>query len=177
MRFATLAVLTALVAPSLTACLSGGSSINAYGGLRELDADELSSVDEPTVYGADLVLKSSLPFLAFEGGYLRSEDDGDGNELGVDEYFLGLRVTPWTLLVSPYAAAGVSYVDGEIEGGSSSESDEVFAYYLRVGAAFSVAMFRIGLDLRGLYGSEVDFGSLDSDLDGYQLTAFVGIGF
>jgi hypothetical protein len=71
----------------------------------------------------------------------------------------------------------VTYVDTEVEGGGDSASDEVVAFYLRLGASFNIAMFRVGLDARGLYGSDVEFDTLDTDLDGYQVTAFVGLNF
>jgi hypothetical protein len=174
----TVALLT-LAAPLFTSCLGSGSSVNVYGGVRELETDDFNSadLDEQTVYGADLVWKTSLPFTAIEGGIFRAEEDASGNEITTDEFFVGARITPWTFLISPYASAGVTYVDSEIEGGGGSDSDDVVAYYLRLGAAFSLAMFRIGLDARGLFGSDVEFDSLDTDLDSYQLTAFIGIGF
>lgn len=174
----TIALLT-LATPFFTSCLGSGSSVNVYGGLRELESDEASDadLDEQTVYGADLVWKTSLPFTAIEGGIFRSEEDSGGDELTTDEFFVGARITPWTFLISPYASAGVTYVDSEFEGGGNSDSDDVVAYYLRIGAAVTLAMFRVGLDARGLFGSDVEFNGSDTDLDGYQLTAFIGIGF
>jgi hypothetical protein len=170
--------LLVLLAPLFTSCLgSGGNSVNVYGGRSELQSDDISSLDEQTVYGADLVWKIGIPFTALEGGVFRSEDDSAGSELSSDEFFVGARITPWTFLISPYASAGVTYLDGSLDTPGGSESDEVVAYYLRLGAAFTLAMFRIGLDGRALYGSDVDFGALETDLDRYQLTAFIGIGF
>jgi hypothetical protein len=174
----TVALLT-LATPLFTSCLGSGSSVNVYGGLRELESDEASDadLDEQTVYGADLVWKIGIPFTAMEGGVLRSEEDASGAEITTDEFFVGARITPWTFLISPYASAGVTYVDSELEAGGGSDSDDVVAYYVRIGAAFTIAMFRVGLDARGLFGSDVEFDSTDTDLDGYQITAFIGIGF
>lgn len=180
MRLTPSFALLALLAPLFTSCLgSGGNSVNVYGGVRELEADDFNAadLDEQTVYGADLVWKINVPFTALEGGILRAEEDASGNEITTDEFFVGARITPWTFLISPYASAGVTYVDSEIQGGGDSASDDVVAYYLRIGAAFTIAMFRIGLDARGLFGSNVEFDSFDTDLDSYQLTAFLGIGF
>jgi len=177
MRLSPSFVLLALLAPLFTSCLGSGNSVNVYGGVRELDSDDFGSLDEQTVYGADLVWKIGLPFTAIEGGIFRAEEDSGGTELTTDDYFVGVRITPWTFLISPYAAAGVTYLDTSIEGSGDSENDDVVAYYLRIGAAVSIAMFRVGLDARGIFGSDVEFDSIDSDLDGYQLTAFIGIGF
>jgi len=180
MRLTPSLTLLALLTPLFTSCLgSGGSSVNVYGGVRELETDDFNAaeLDEQTVYGADLVWKIGLPFTAIEGGLFRSEEDASGAEITTDELFVGARITPWDFLFSPYASAGVTYVDASLDGAGSSDSDDVVAYYLRVGAAFTLAMFRIGLDARGLFGSDVEFDSLDTDLDSYQLTAFIGIGF
>lgn len=179
MRLIHTVALLMLATPFFTSCLGSGSSVNVYGGLRELESDDFNSsdLDEQTVYGADLVLKTSLPFTAIEGGIFRAEEDSGGTEITTDEYFVGARITPWNFLIAPYASAGVTYVDSEIDGGGGSESDAVVAYYLRIGAAVTLAMFRVGLDARGLFGSDVEFDSLDTDLDSYQLTAFIGIGF
>jgi hypothetical protein len=178
MRSALQFVLLALLAPLFTSCLGkGGNSVNLYGGRSELQSDDISSLDEQTVYGADLVWKIGLPFTALEGGVFRSEDESGGSELTSDDFFIGVRVTPWEFLISPYGAAGVSYLDSTLDGAGGSESDEVVAYYLRLGASFNLLMFRVGLDARALYSDEVDFGALETDLDRYQLTAFIGIGF
>jgi len=167
-----------------SACIGAGHSINAYAGERFLDASDWDEVDNPTVYGLDGVLKVNLPWLGVEGGWFHSEEDGSDigpitdADLGIDEYFVGLRVTPWKILIEPYASAGVTYVDSGLDAGPTSEDDQVFAYYLRLGAAFSLGIVRLGLDGRALIGTDVDFGTLgESDVDGYQLTAFVGLGF
>lgn len=172
---------------SSVACIGSGHSINAYGGTRSLDTDDFGSIDDQTVYGADLVLKFDLPWLAAEGGFFYAEED-DGTagaltdvELSVEEYFVGLRVTPWDFLIQPYASAGVTLVDGTLDatsGGMPGETDDdTLAYYARLGAAFTIAFFRIGLDGRALFGSDLDLDTIESDVDNYQVTAFVGIGF
>jgi len=135
------------------------------------------------VYGADVVLDVDLPFLGVEGGWLHAEQDDNSTaglvspELSSDEYFVGLRVTPWELLVEPYASIGVTYVDASLDTSSSSDSDNALAYYLRVGAAFTIGFVRLGLDGRALLGSNVDLQNIDSDLDNVQLTGFVGVGW
>jgi hypothetical protein len=172
-----------LVAPLTGACLGTGSSINAYAGARSLESDDFDEVDEPTVYGADAVLKLALPMLAVEGGVWRSEDDASTSgaltdvDLTVDEYFVGLRLTPWHVLIEPYASAGVMLVDGELEATGTDGSDTALGYYARLGAALRFGFFRFGLDGRATFGSDVDLDAIESDVDGYQLAAFLGIAF
>lgn len=183
MRIARLAWLALLVAPLTASCIGAGHSVNAYGGTRSLDTNDLGSLDDQTVYGADVVLKIDLPMLAMEGGWLHAEesDDSVGGLTNVDfasdEYFVGLRLVPWDILISPYASAGVSYVDSDLDATGTSDSDTVLGYYARLGAAFNLGIFRFGLDGRWLFGSDVELDTIDTDLDNVQLTAFVGIGF
>lgn len=172
--------LLAVLAFAGTACIGSGHSISAYGGTRFLDANELDDVDNPLVYGLDGVLKFDLPWLGLEGGWLHAEDDDDTlGELVLDEYFLGLRVTPWKILVQPYGAVGVTYVDSGLDAPApaSDGDDEELAYYGRVGAAIPLGWLRFGLDWRFLAGTDVDLDTVESDVDGHQLTAFIGLGF
>src|SRR5262245_20190770 len=83
---------------SSSACLGDGHSINAYAGKRSFDASELNDVDEPTVYGVDGVLKLDFPWLGVEGGWFHSDESSSALDLTVDDYFVGLRVTPWDFL-------------------------------------------------------------------------------
>lgn len=166
-----------------SACVGAGHSINAYGGTRFLEADDWDDLDNPLVYGLDGVLKVNLLWLNVEGGWFHTDnEEGDVGavtdaELGVDEYFVGLRVTPWKILLEPYGSIGVTWVDSELDAGATDDSDEVLAYYLRLGAAFTISFVRIGLDGRAVFGSDVDLDTIETDVDGYQLTAFVGLGF
>jgi len=182
----TRAILSALVlvlALTSSACLGTGNSVNVYGGKRTLEASDWSDVDNPTVYGADAVLKLNLPWLNVEGGWFHTEEDGSNigaitdADLGIDEYFVGLRVTPWKILFEPYGSIGVSYVDSQLDATGASDSDEVLAYYARVGAAFTIGLIRLGLDGRALFGSDVSLDTIEADVDGYYLTAFIGLGF
>jgi len=170
-------VLVLTLALASSACLGAGHSVNAYGGKRFLDANDWDDVDNPTVYGIDGVLKVNLPWIGVEGGWFHSEDDASTvGELTVDDYFVGLRVTPWKILIEPYGSVGVTYVDTGLDA-ATTDDDQVLAYYARLGAALSFGLVRFGLDGRALVGTDVDLNAIESDVDGYQLTAFVGVGF
>lgn len=171
---ASLALLLAgLLAP---ACIGTGNSINAYAGVRSVDSQDLedADLDDQNVYGADAVLKLDLPWLAFEGGWLHSEEEDSGAKVELDEYFVGLRATPWTFLVQPYVAAGATYIDGQLSGAGD---DANLGFYGRVGAAVPIGILRLGLDGRATVGRNFDFDTIESDVTNYQLSAFVGVGF
>jgi hypothetical protein len=174
-RLLVLALASALLS---SACIGSGHSVNAYGGTRFLDANDWDDLDNPTVYGLDAVLKVDLPFLAVEGGWFHSdEEDMTVGELEVDEYFVGLRATPWHFLIEPYGSIGATYVNTGLDTGVADDGDDALAYYARVGAAFTAGIVRLGLDGRATFGSDVELDTIESDVDGYQLAAFVGLGF
>jgi len=179
----SLTALVLLAAPLVTACIGSGNSVNAYYGARSLDSDDFDDLDDQDVYGLDAVLKLDLPFLAVEGGWQRAESDDDSAggltdpELTIDEYFVGLRLVPWDFLIAPYASLGATYFDADIDATGVSEQDETVAFYARLGAALALGIFRIGLDGRATFGSDVEFNGSDTEVDNYQITGFVGIGF
>ena len=173
----TASLLALAVAFASSACIGGGNTVNVYGGKSFLDADDWDDLDNPTVYGADVALKLNLPWLSVEGGYLRTEEDDDSvGELYIDEYFAGLRLTPWKIFVEPYLSAGISYVYPELEMAGDYD-DEVWGYYGRLGFALTFAIVRFGVEGRALFGSDVDLGTLETDVDTYQLLGFVGLSF
>jgi len=188
MLAARLAHVSVLCLAALTsACLSGENSINAYGGASSLDSSDWSGVDAPTVYGADVVMKLELPLTSVEAGWLHSTDDSSSAggltnvDIKLDEYFLGLRIVPWKILIEPYGAAGISLVDGNFDGTNGvtpvGDSDSVFGYYVRIGAAVHLAMLRFGLDARASFTDDMDLDAITTDANSYQLTAFIGLGF
>lgn len=182
MRLHVSLALSTLLTTLGSGCLGSGSSINAYGGTRSLDTDDFGSLDDQKVYGADVVLQTSLPLTAVEGGFFHADESDDtlglnNAELSSEDYFVGLRVTPWDFLISPYFSAGVAYLDSSLDATGVSDSDEDLAYYLRLGAALKIAMLRVGVDGRALTGTDVTLDTIESDLDGYQLTLFLGLGF
>jgi hypothetical protein len=169
------------------ACLGTGSSINAYAGARALESDDFEDVDEPTVYGADAVLKLDFPMLAVEGGWFHSEDDTSSSgvltdvDVAFDEYFVGLRLTPWDFLIEPYGVVGFSLTEADLDasngGVPAGDSDSAFGYYARLGAGIRLGIVRFGLDGRAMWSEDVDLDAIESDVDGYQLAAFIGLAF
>ncbi len=168
-----LAVLLALL--TTPACLGSGHSINAYAGIRTLDSDDFENaeVEDQNVLGADAVLGIGR-WLGVEGGWFRSDEEKSGVEVELDEYFLGLRLTPWHFLIEPYASAGATYVDADV---NTAGDDAGLGFYGRLGAAISVAFLRFGLDGRVAVSEDLDFGTIESDVTNYQLAAFIGVGF
>lgn len=175
----SLSALVLSIACTTSACLGTGHSVNAYGGKRYMNANDWNNVDSPTVNGLDAVLAMEAAWLGIEGGWFHSEEESSTfpAELTIDEYFVGLRVTPWKWVLEPYASLGLSHVNGT-EDAVIDDDEKVLGKYARLGAAFMLGPVRMGLDGRFLFGSDVDFNDAgDTDLDNYQVTAFLGLGF
>jgi len=168
-------LLTLLVSPACVG-LGGGNSVNAYIGSRQLDSSDFedANLEDQNVYGADVVLDLDLPFLGVEGGFFHSDDESGGVEASIDEYFVGLRVTPWDFLIVPYGSVGVSLVDGDLD---TVGDDSALGYYARVGGAITFGIVRFGLDARAGFSDTLDLGAVETDADNYQVTAFIGVGF
>jgi len=170
---------------SLASCLSGASSVNLYGGVRELSDGSLDDVDQPPYYGIDAVFAQNdegLLGLAGEVGYGHSDESDsaliEDVEIDIDEFYGGLRLFfPLVPLVKPYASAGLSWVDAEFQDGiGASYSDDGVVPYVRAGLAGQVALFRFGVDFRYLFESDLDLGPVD-EVDGWISSLFVGIAF
>ena len=172
----------------LSSCLGGGNSVNLYGGYRALEADEFDGVDDNLVYGIDGVWGVGPWWLGIEGGYLRSEDDsssGGGGltdvDLTVDEFFLGMRATPFPWLIKPYASIGAAYLMVDVEatqgGLPADDDDDSLAGYGRIGVAIELAILRFGVDFRAVVGSDLGLNGGYTDTDYYEALLFIGFGF
>jgi len=171
----------------LSSC--GGHSVNLYGGGRSLDSSDFDGVDDHVVYGADAVIQVGPYWLGIEGGYLHSDDDSSSApaagltdvEVDLDEFFIGLRATPWPWFIKPYFAVGATYLTTDLTaldmGSPVSDDDSSIAAYGRVGAAIEFAFLRFGLDLRAVVGSDLDLIDTGTDVDYYEALLFVGLGF
>lgn len=160
------------------------SAVNVIGGMRTVDNNDFEDVDDPIVWGGELLIGVNTRGLGIEGGYLRAEDDDDvtffGNngdgEIVTDELYVGVRNT-WNTneTVQPYVGAGVSWVDTqlEVDSGFDDEDDSV-AGYAHAGIAFQFDSFQVGLDGRVVFASDLEFSGEESDIDYRQIAAFIG---
>ncbi len=134
------------------------SAINVLGGMRTIDNNDFEDVDDPIVWGGELLIGINRRGLGIEGGYMRAEDDDDvtffGNsgdgEIVTDELYVGVRNT-WNTeeVIQPYIGAGVSWVGTKIDVDSGFDDDDnSVAGYAHAGVAFQFQSFQVGLDRR-----------------------------
>jgi hypothetical protein len=160
------------------------SAINVLGGMRTANNNDFDEVDDPIVWGGELLIGLNRRGLGVEGGYMRAEDDddvtifsgsGDG-EVVTNELFAGVRNTwntdkPW----QPYIGGGVSWVDTAVDvDGSFSDDDDDIAPYARAGIGYQFNGFQVGLDARVLFATDMEFNGEESDIDYRQIVATLG---
>jgi hypothetical protein len=164
----------------------GASYLSIHVGRRSLDEDDWAPIDDP-------------PAIAFE--FARVPDSGLGWEVGLglsyDEEDLGAFDFDATILelyggaradlagpgavVVPYLGLGLSIAVVESSGssGSSSVSDDdaTFGFYAHGGIAVPIGdNLRIGADVRGLFGTDVELFGVAADVDYAQVTIFIAFG-
>ena len=165
-------------------------------GERQLDDDEWDPVDDQFAGGIAFDMSDSDSGHGFEIGTTYSSDDDDDGpvdfEGNIFEIYGGYRYTfdldrfdddaddmdddDFEDNFHPYAGAGGAILRGEAEidtpGGGASDDDISPGAYIRAGVAYDLSEeFRLGLDYRHLFLSDMDIGSIDdADFDMFMLT-------
>jgi opacity protein-like surface antigen len=165
------------------------SSLNVLLGKRQLGEDDWAPVDEPGVLGLEYANERAGSAVGYEIGFsfAAAEEDefvaGLGDvELssGFFEVYGGLRKTFFADAgVRPYLGLGVTVIAVALEaesGGLSSDDDDAsFGGYAHGGLEFRVTdNFRLGLDLRAVFGTDVELFGVSGDADYEQLALVAG---
>lgn len=182
----TLAVLVSL--PFFAACAAPAntrSHLSLLAGLRSYDNTDLDKVDKQATAGLEGVAYLGDSGIAIETGWLHADDESTDSTglqpqgLETHELYGGARYTFLKdKLIEPYVGGGVTWLDTTVDlvGGGTAD-DNAFAGYLHAGVAVNLAAFRVGIDLRGVWGSDLSFPGGDADVDYYQAMGFAGIRF
>lgn len=155
--------------------------VNFLLGARELDEDEWQPVDEQGVFGAEFSHRFSE--IAWEVGVLGSADEarsGGGDVEGtLSELYGGLRYEFGDQVVRPYVGAGATFVGAKIDVENGPDDDDsTLAAYVHGGITIDVfPRAYVGLDARGVFGSDVELLGTSRDIDYAQLALVVGFGF
>ncbi len=168
---------------------TGVSSLNLLVGKRQLDEDEWEPVDEPGVIGLEYANEHANAALGFEVGVsiAAAEEDEFVTGLGDVEFtnraleiYGGLRKTFFAdAAVRPYLGAGVTAIgveaEGEAGGVSVDDDDTTFGGYAHGGLEFRITdSFRLGVDVRAVFGTDVDLFDASGDTDYEQLALVAG---
>jgi opacity protein-like surface antigen len=157
--------------------------ISIYLGQRNLDEDDWDPVDQQAVFGVEYAREKAGDAIGFEVGLMGSTDDdtvaGVDIEGTVSELYAGVRKTFGEDVVRPYVGAGLSYVSAKVDiEGFGDDDDQSGAIYLHGGVDFDITeSFFLGLDLRFLFGSDIELLGESGDADYGQLALALGFAF
>lgn len=182
----TLTILVSL--PLFAACAAPSNTrahISVLGGVRSYDNTDFDKVDKQAAYGVEGVAYLGDGGLGIEAGWQHADDESTDTTglqpqgLETDEFYGGLRYTFLKdSLIEPYIAGGATWLDTSVDlvGGGTADAD-AWAAYAHAGVAFNLSALRLGVDVRGVWGSDLSFPGADSDADYYQAMAFAGLRF
>ena len=165
------------------------SRIDVHLGIRSLDEDAWSPVEDQATIGIDYVHEGRDAPIGFEFAFFASRDYRIDVALGpatvdvsgeTQELAAGVRKTFLKdARIHPYLGGGVSAIRAQIHGessGTSASDDDVSAgLYLHGGLDFDLGRsFVLGLDLRFLGATDVRLLGTDGTADYTQGTFFLG---
>jgi hypothetical protein len=155
--------------------------ISLYAGQRNLDEDDWSPVDEQLTIGVEFSQEQPENMIGWEVGFMGSNDkdhiSGTEVEVSTGEVYGGIRKTFGTGVVRPYVGGGLAFIhlDADVTG-IGDDDDSSAAGYVHGGVAFALSeSFFLGLDLRVLFGSDLEIAGFDTDADYGQLALVLGV--
>ena len=162
---------------------SGAPRLELSLGQRSLDTGDYEPVEDQVALG--LGLSQEVPGSAFgwELGFMGSYDDDPVSGIGevegrTAELYGGLRKTlsRRDSAVRPYLGGGLSLVAASFEVAGIDDEDGSIAAYAHAGVEIEVSpSFAVGLDLRGLFGSDIELFGVETDADYTQLAVFLAL--
>lgn len=156
--------------------------VNVYFGGRALDEGDYDPVDRQGVLGIEFSREAHDAGIGWEVGVAASAKEDDVSGVDVEgstrEIYAGLRKTFGDQIVRPFVGVGAAVINSKIDGNGQDDDDSSLAAYAHVGLGADVTPdVTLGLDLRYLFGSDLELGNVDTDADYAQLAFFVGFAF
>ncbi|MDZ4774882.1 MAG: outer membrane beta-barrel protein [Planctomycetota bacterium] len=152
-----------------------------YLGARKFDEDDWSPVEEQGVFGAEFSHRVGV--IGWEVGFLAAANEeregGVKTEGSSSELYGGLRLEFGDDVIRPYIGAGVTAIATKLDvEGLDDDDDGTLAVYVHVGFTVDVTeRVYLGLDARGVFGSDVEVLGVDRDVDYGQLALALGFSF
>lgn len=174
----------ARTAPSGSPAADKANRVTFYLGGRRLDEDLYEPVEDQAVFGIEYARERPGSALGFEIGLQGGADEdqvlGTDIESRTSELYLGLRKSiPTGSIVRPVFGAGLSLIAASVDvSGFGDDDDGSLAGYAHAGVDFDFTEhFFLGLDLRGLFGSDIELAGVEGDADYVQLALAIGFAF
>ncbi len=153
-----------------------------YLGQRSLDEDDWEPVEDQLAIGFDYSHEGAGSAIGFEVGLFASGDDDEVGAVDVEgqtlELSAGIRKTfAEGSRFRPYVGAGLAVINAEVEAGGTDD-DTSLAGYAHGGLGYQISdTFLIGVDLRLLFGSDLEIAGVDTDADYGQLAVVLAVSF
>jgi opacity protein-like surface antigen len=151
-------------------------------GRRSLD-DDFEPVEDQVFVGGSYARQSPYDPVGFEVGLYASREEDDSGALDIEgrtrEIYGGVHKTFGDDVLRPYVGAGLALIQAELDvEGVDDDDDSSIAGYVHGGFRVAVTeSFFLGLDLRWLFGSDLEIGGVDTDADYAQLALAFGWSF
>jgi len=179
------------------ACLIGTSvsfagNVNFVVGQRSLDEDDWAPVEDQDLIGVNVSFGAESWPISLVAGFHRSEDD----QAFFDPFFgpvsLDVETTELSFGVMkiwdqypttrPFIGGGLSLIEADVEGTvfgfTASDDDNSEAFYINGGVFWRIGeRFNIGVDVRLLFGSDIDIAGVSADVDYEQFGLILGWGW
>ncbi len=156
------------------------SHVSLFLGNRSMHDDDWDPVDDQTVFGIGYDTKlSSIPF-EFEATVARSKDESGSVEGITRELSAGLRKTfdVGEPRFHPYVGAGLGLIRAEVEAPGPDDDDTSLGVYLHGGVGYDLSdNWQVGIDLRFLFGSDINLLGNNMDADYTQFAVYVAYAF
>jgi hypothetical protein len=175
-----LAGCSALPAPAQDLSPSLDQRISIHLGQRSFTEDDYEPVEEQLVIGLEYASQPRDGIIGFEVGMMGSSDEDEIGASDVEaetgELYGGVRKSFGRGAVRPVIGFGVALIHASVDiAGFADEDDASVAGYFHSGVAGRLgSTFSLGIDLRALFGSELDLGGFDVDADYVQLALVLG---
>ena len=151
-------------------------------------------VDGQTAVALEIDGRSRRAPVGWEAGVAYSSDDESGFDPFIGafqaeaqflELYGGVRKT-WDTSggrLHPYVAGGLTFLDADVDVevvgmGPASEGDSSLGAYVHGGLTFDILRWLlIGVDLRAVLGTDVEFAGVSADADYMQAAVLLGASF
>lgn len=161
---------------------SRSNRIGLYVGQRSLDEDEWEPVENQATFGIEYAHEKP-DSAGFEIGVMASGDEDDfaglDIELNTREIYAGIVKSFRSEGIRPYLGGGLALIRADVEvSGIGDADDDSPAAYVHGGVAFDIppSLF-LGIDLRMLFGSDLEPAGVETDVDYAQLAFVLGFAF
>lgn len=167
-----------VAAPGTPPPASPETQLAIYLGVRTFDDEDFWIPNEDQdILGIEYAQDGPENGVGWEVGLAFSRDESN---LGAVEWtgrtgevYAGLRKSFGHENVRPYLGGGLSFLNAEWETSGFSDNDTTLAGYVHGGMEFLASRtFFLGVDLRLLFGSDIELGGFGGDAD-YRQAAFI----